>query len=308
MRTMARCAILAAILAAAAVHAESPARIVVLVSAEGPAYEQALRGLEAHFDQARLPADLDVEKVQGDGSALDRLVAEIASSPPDLVIALGQMAAARVLEDGPGIPVVGGLLLDSRLLESRENATGIFLEFPVRVQLGWLRKFFPNARSVGVLFHPETNGERILQARDAAKELGFELVAREVGSPLDLPDGLRSLANRVDVLWGIVDPVVLSAATAKSVLSFSYAHRIPFTGLSESWVKAGAVYALERDYEDIGRQCAEAAVRILSGEDVASIRPEGPRRVSYAVNLQAARHMKLELADLLVRGADRVFE
>jgi putative ABC transport system substrate-binding protein len=308
MRTMARCAILAAILTAAVGHAENSARVVVLVSAEGPAYEQALRGLEAHFEGTRVRADLHVHKLEREGPELDRVVGEIAASPPDLVIALGQTAAARVLADAPGVPVVGGLLLDSRLLEARENATGIFLEFPVGVQLRWLRKFFPKARSVGVLFHPETNRERILQAQNAAEELGFELVAREVDSPLDLPDGLRWLANRVDVLWGIVDPVVLSPATAKSVLTFSYGNRIPFTGLSESWVKAGAVYALERDYEDIGRQCAETAVRILSGADIAAIRPEGPRRVGYAVNLQAARHMKLELADALVRGADRVFE
>src|SRR4030067_1111588 len=57
------------------------------------------------------------------------------------------------------------------------------------------------------------------------------------------------------------DAVVHNPKAAKIILLFSYRHRIPFIGPSESWVKEGAFYALDRDYRDMGAQCGEMADR-----------------------------------------------
>jgi putative ABC transport system substrate-binding protein len=100
---------------------------------------------------------------------------------------------------------------------------------------------------------------------------------------------------------------VLSLQTAEAILLFSFRNRIPFTGLSNSWVKAGALYALDRDYLDIGAQCGEMAHRILSGAAPSALPPARPRKLTYAVNLRTAEHMKLEIPAALLKGAERVF-
>ena len=85
-------------------------------------------------------------------------------------------------------------------------------------------------------------------------------------------------------------------------------NRIPFVGLSQTWVKAGALYALDRDYEDIGAQCGELAVKILQGTSPSALPPVTPRKVVYSINLRTARHMKLDISPGALRDAQAVIE
>ncbi|MBM4256658.1 MAG: hypothetical protein FJ147_12275 [Deltaproteobacteria bacterium] len=109
------------------------------------------------------------------------------------------------------------------------------------------------------------------------------------------------------MLWGIADQTVLSPRTAEPILLFSFRNRIPFAGLSTSWAKAGALYALDRDYKDVGTQCGELALKILRGTPAGTLPPQTPRKVAYALNLKTAEHMKLSLPQPLIDGAQQVF-
>ena len=51
----------------------------------------------------------------------------------------------------------------------------------------------------------------------------------------------------------------MTPQTAEPILLSTLKNKIPLVGLSSSWVKAGALYALDRDYVDIGLQSGELA-------------------------------------------------
>jgi putative ABC transport system substrate-binding protein len=119
---------------------------------------------------------------------------------------------------------------------------------------------------------------------------------------------LESLASHADVLWGIADPVVLNSQTAQPILLFSLRNRIPFIGLSLTWVKAGALYALDRDYTDIGMQCGELALQVIQGKPAGTLPPAPPRKAVYSVNLKTAHQLKVEIPRDLVQGAQSVIE
>jgi putative ABC transport system substrate-binding protein len=278
--------------------------VLVLPSADGAAYRAALEGFRARM--AELQADVPLRVYEPE--QVSDVVAELRRDRPALVVTLGARTTKAVLEDQMGVPLVAGLILQASVLEGSSNATGVVLEFPVEVELEWLHRLLPEGRKVGVLFDPAINGAKIEAAQKAANRAGLTLVPRPVASPQELPDALEALSRRVDVLWGIADNLVLSPATAKSVLTFSYRNRIPFTGLSDAWVEAGAIYALDRDYADIGRQCADLADRVLKGARVDSIPPLRPRKVVYSLNLKAARHMRVEIPTPVVDGAQRVMQ
>jgi putative ABC transport system substrate-binding protein len=110
------------------------------------------------------------------------------------------------------------------------------------------------------------------------------------------------------VLFGIPDKLVLSRNTAKPILLASYRNRIPLVGLSFKWVKAGALYALERDYEDIGTQCGEMAQKILQGAAVTTLPPEPPRKVIYALNRKTIENMNINMPNTLLSNAVKIFE
>jgi len=196
---------------------------------------------------------------------------------------------------------------DADDLRAAHNATGVMLEFSMETQLRWIRRFVPESQAIGVLYNPQENQERVAEARRIAQRLGMRLVAREVHKPQDLPGALESLAREADLLLAVTDQTVLSPQTTQAILLFSFRNRMPFSGLSASWVKAGALYALERDYEDLGAQCAEMAVEVLNGRAVASIPPVKPRKVEYAVNVRTAEQLKLRLPPELVSGAVEVY-
>ena len=80
-----------------------------------------------------------------------------------------------------------------------------------------------------------------------------------------------------------------------------------FVGLSAPWVEDGALYSLESDYKDIGKQCGEIAVKVLQGVSAGSISPATPRTVTYSLNLKTAKHMKIKIPKTMIRGARQIF-
>ena len=283
-------------------------RVAVIVSQDAPQYLDALDGLKSALESqgARIP--VDVHPLHGDAAAAQGILETVRQDHDGLVVTLGSLGTRAAIKDVQDIPIVAGLVMNADDLGRAPNVTGVVLEFPVEVELRYLQRLLPGQRNVGVLFNPAENQARIDAATRVAASLGLTLYARKVESPKDLPDALDSLNRRADVLWGLADQIVLNPQTVKPILLFSLRNRIPFVGLSETWVKAGALYALDRDYKDIGRQCGEMALKILQGTAPAALPPAPPRKIVYSVNLKTARLLKLDLGGQVLQAAQAVIE
>lgn len=278
--------------------------IAIVLSHDSGPYQLTAKGFE-RFLHARLPgASFTRYRLQGDNdkATLQRIKQEGAT----LIFTLGSLATKLTLESEQKTPIIAGLVIDLKQLKRSANATGVGLEFPVETELRWLQRLLPRHKEVYVLFNPAQNQAKINAASVVAGKLGLRLHAQAIKNPRELPGALKGIANRADVLWGLADKVVLSPQTAKPVLLFSYRNRIPFTGLSGPWVKAGALYSLDRDYDDVGQQCAELAWAVLRGTPVKTLPPVPPRKVVYSLNLKTAQHMKIDLPAPLIRGARNV--
>lgn len=288
-------------------RAASGESIAVLVSHDRPPFWDVLAGFRQYLQQRDVQVDYDIYDLQGDPVKAAQAIEQIKKAEPRLIFSLGSLALREAGREIQDIPIVADMILKEEDLQGIPNATGAYLEFPIATQFEWLRRILPEARNIGVVYNPEENDSRIEAASIIARQMGLKLVAQEVRTPRELPDALKNLVNSTDVLWGVSDRVVLTPQTAKSILLFSFRNRIPFIGLSSPWVKAGALYALDRDYNDIGWQCGEMAYRVLQGEEVRSIAPTPPRKVVYSLNQKTARRMKVEVSGSLLRGAEQVF-
>jgi len=279
----------------------------VVVSQDAEPYRDALAGFRRELDgTSPSPIDWQVVQLQGEPARATQLLASNGTRRTSLVLALGTLATRESLQRFPGTPVVAGMILSASELDGAANATGVFLQFPVETELGWLARLLPGQRRVGVLYHSAEAKDRVTQAERLAAGINLNIESFHVDAPREIPDALESLANRADVLWGISDAMIYSPETAKSLLLFSFRHQIPLVGQSTPWVKAGALYALDRDYQDIGVQCAQLALRILEGRTAGSLQPVPPRRVRYSLNLRTAAQMKLEFSAGVIRGAAEV--
>jgi putative ABC transport system substrate-binding protein len=171
-----------------------------------------------------------------------------------------------------------------------------------------MRRLLPEANRIGVLFDPAQNQAWVDSARRVAEREGLELIPIAVKHATELPAALKNLDREADVLWAIPDKTVYSGKTLKQVLLSSFRSRIPVVGLSGAWVKAGAFYALDRDYRDLGQQSGAMAEKLLKGTSPAAVKPETPTVAVYSLNLKTARHMKITIGDELVAGAVNAYE
>ncbi|HEY7480679.1 MAG TPA: ABC transporter substrate-binding protein, partial [Gemmatimonadales bacterium] len=282
------------------------ARVLVVVSQDGPAYRDALASFRRSLEADRRSLDLRVVQLNGNAALAGQLIP--ATPQADLVLTLGTLATRESLRRYPSTPLVAGMILSADELEGSLNATGVFLQFPIQTELEWLARLFPSLRRVGVIYHSVDSKNRVARAERLAPESNLTIQAFHIDGPQELPDALKSLADRADVLWGVTDPVVFNPETARSLLVFSFRHQIPLIGHSTPWVKAGALYALDRDYGDIGLQCAEMAEKILDGRAPSSLPPVPPRKIRYTLNRKTAEQMKLDLPEKVFRDAAEVVE
>ncbi|MDD2760188.1 MAG: ABC transporter substrate binding protein, partial [Methylomonas sp.] len=116
------------------------------------------------------------------------------------------------------------------------------------------------------------------------------------------------LPPQLDALWTVDGTVAYNASAVRELLLYSFRNRVPLIGLSAQWVKAGALYALDWDYPDLGEQAAELATIILhEGRAPASLLPVFPRTVRPVLNGKTQEHMKLQIPERWLAEMAEVF-
>jgi putative ABC transport system substrate-binding protein len=213
---------------------------------------------------------------------------------------MGTQATAWALGYTRDMPVVFAMVLNpvqSGLVRSfsrpGSRITGASLDIPPDEPFRALRDLL-GAQSVGVLYDPDQTAKVIGEARRAAGRSGVQLRAIPVSGGRSLEDAFERLGP-VDALWSVPDRTVFAGGAAQEVLLQTLRRGIPFMGLSEQYVRSGALLALAVSYEENGRQAAERAVRILNGESPARIPIARPERIEVVVNPNTASRLGVEL-------------
>ena len=286
--------------------------IAVVFSRDAAPYRQALKGFEEVLQASGRQYRLHQLYLDG-GLPNDRLIERIRSRAPELILTIGSSATGVVSDAINDIPIVFSLVQPSAGTATlrgeaggHQNLTGSSMEIPLEVQFREVREILPEAKRVGVLYDPEVTGKVVEAAIAPAAAMGMDLVPMSVRSEGDLLGHAASLSG-VDALWSVADSTVFSPQGLNQILLSTLRHRVPFVGLSPSFVKAGALLAISVDYADVGRQSGEIAGRILAGEKPSTIPVTAPRKVSLSVNLNTARQIDVAIGDSIRQKAQIFF-
>ncbi len=290
-------------------HAAAGTKIAVLVSSSEAPFDEALAGFQEYLSKRGLDPDYDIYRLGGDASQTEQDIQKIKKTGARVLFTLGSVAthAAAHAQKTSAVPIVACLVLRSESLSKIPGVTGVGLEFPAEIQLQWIKIILPDVKTIGVLYNPEENRNRIAHAGRIASRMGLRLEAIEVHAPRDVPSALATLAKNVDVFWGLPDSLILSPHLAKHILLFAFRNNIPFIGPSDRWTKAGALYSLDWDYRDLGAQCGGMALQILQGISPDKIPPAFPRKVQYSINMKTAEYLKLSIPDSVLQKARSVY-
>lgn len=281
--------------------------VLIVANAAAEPYTQVIAGFKKQLAELQLNATLTervVSQLNGDNA---KLAAEITADKPDLIFTVGGEASELAAQSTTTIPIIATLILKNALFKTA-NMTGVNLTYPWPTQLQWLKKFFPEQKRIAVLYNPAENTRTAQELKKEAEYAGLELTAITVETPKQLPYALEQLAKDIEVLLAIPDEVAMSPKTAKEVLLASFRNRVPLIGLSDNWVKSGALYALSWDYDDLGRQCGLQAQQLLNGAPVQKVPSETPRKIAYSINSKIAEHMNITVPENLLKNAKLTFE
>ncbi len=289
------------------VSADKSARVLIVANKQDIPYQQTIKSF-----QENLATNTKVVYTKLYLSNIRQRLATVAETikvfKPNLIFALGGASTQLVTQNTSTIPIVSTLVISKKIFEQANNITGVSLDYPIATRIQWLKKFFPNKSKVAILFNPQENEQTIKIVQKITQQVGLELIAIPVASPKQLPFALERLAKNVEILMAIPDRVVMSSKTAKALLLASFRNKVPFIGLSDNWVKSGALFALSWTYRDLGQQCAEQSNKLLKGTTIQNIPMEYINTVAFSINTKTANHMNIVIDNALLTQAKMIFK
>lgn len=220
------------------------------------------------------------------------------------VLAVGLQARAAV-EGVRELPVVLTMVPQvASWIDAQPNRHGIGMSLAPRQNLETLRRVFPQAKRIGVVFDPAQTGGYVREAGLAAAALNLTLETHEIGKPGDLSRHLEELRDRIDVIWMLPDPTLLQGENLSVLLLASFESRVPIFSFASKYVALGAIAAAFLDPVALGTQAAEVIGRASSRSGgVAQPRWEYARGAQLVLNQKVARKMGIVLDPAVLEAA-----
>ena len=234
-----------------------------------------------------------------------------ADSTPVALAAKAATATIPIVFQVGADPVKLGLV--ANLARPGGSVTGISLlnlEVVAR-QLGLLHELVPRAVRMAVLVNP-ANAPGAESTREntaeAARALGLQIQVLNASTSREIEAAFADLVRaRAEALFIAADSFLVSRGAQLATLAARYV--IPTAQpTNREFVKAGGLMSYGTDIVDTYRQVGVYTGRILKGTKPSDLPVVQPTKFEFAINLQTARMLGLEVPPMLLGRADEVIE
>jgi putative tryptophan/tyrosine transport system substrate-binding protein len=258
--------------------------------------------LEGQFD--RLPALM--------ADFVRRRVAVIATPAGNFAAEVAKRATTTI----PIVFGVGGdpvkLGLVASLARPGGNLTGInfFNAELVAKRMALLHELVPKAVRIAVLVNPANPASAESAVRDipeAARALGLQIQVLNASTSREIEAAFATLVrDRADALFVAPDIFFVTRRVQLATLAAHY--RIPAAYAGREVVEVGGLMSYATDRADMFRQVGAYTGQILKGAKPADLPVLQSTKFEFAINLQTARALGLEVPPMLLARADEVIE
>ncbi len=274
--------------------------------------DAAREGFKKAITASGLQVTYDEQNANGEASTATNIANKFKDANLDLILAIATPTAqstSQVISDKPILFTAVTDPVAAKLVKSNEapggNVTGTTDMNPVAEQIALVKKLRPEAKTVGVIYSSgEVNSDvQVAVAKEAAAKEGLTLVEKTITNTSEVEQAAASLD--VDAIYVPTDNNVVSGLGA--VIKVAESKKIPLIAAEGDSVKNGAVITYGLDYEKLGYQTGEMAVRILKGEAKPETMPvEAQKDPKLYVNEAAAQRMGVTVPADLLSSATKV--
>lgn len=273
--------------------------VVVVLSRDSSSYQEVVEGLKSAWTQSAISAPA-FKVVPFQGAVINPEI--LTGKGVEAIIAVGVQAAQAVLGINVHRPVLVTLIPKSSFDKLRQNKnnspeiSAIYLDQPLDRQVALFGITLPTRKRLGVVIGPESQ-DKLKPLQTAARNQKIQLVTEKIDSADELLPAIQRVLSDADALLALPDPLVFNKSNAQSILLTSYRYQEPVIGYSQSYVKAGALYAVYSMPAQIGQQAGELIQRLLASKFSTLPSPQYPKYFSVSVNTQVARSLGIQMED-----------
>jgi putative ABC transport system substrate-binding protein len=258
--------------------------------------------------------------LEGQYDRLPALMADLVRRQVAVIATTGSVVAALAAKAATAtIPIVFGapedpvrLGLVASLARPGGNATGInfFFTEVLAKRLRLLHDLVPKAVRIAVLINPANapTAESTLRAiQEAAPTIGLQIQIFNATTIGEIDAAFASLAReRPDALF--VAPDAFFTSRAVQFATLTAVNKIPASYGNRDAVAVGGLMSYGTDLADVSHQVGVYTGRVLKGEKPADLPVVQSTKFVFAINLQTARALGIEVPPGLLAIADEVIE
>lgn len=295
------------------------ARIGFLGSASASASAGLLEALKSGLRDHGYIVNKDIliesRWAEGRYEQLTALATELVRLKVEVLVTYGTPGIRAAKRATTTIPIVMAASADAvaaglvgSLARPDGNVTGLTIFGPeiTAKRLELLQEAFPRARKIGVLFNPDTKGVGSRPMDNASKLFKVELQRIGVRGPDEFASAFSAMvAKRVDAVLVTQEPML--NAYPKEIADLAAKHLLPLIGFNDL-ADAGGLLGYGVNFSELYRRAAYYVDKLLKGAKPADLPIERPTKFDLAINLKAARTLRLTIPQSLLRRADRVIE
>jgi putative ABC transport system substrate-binding protein len=253
---------------------------------------------------------------EGDDRLLGRYADELATAA-DVVLAIGSVSLVAARQASQTIPIVA-LDLESDPIASGAaqslnrpggNVTGIFLDAP-EIAGKWIqliKEIVPRIKTVALLYDLHLDQTQLKSGESTANRIGIETLRFGIDKPGEFRGAFqRAVEAKVDAMLVHSSPIFVDQAAAIAELAREF--RLPSIGLFPIYARVGGLMSYGPNNFELLKQAGGIAGKILRGANVAEFPIQRPIYLSFFINIQTAKLLRLAVPPALSALADEVIE
>ncbi len=277
---------------------------IIIRSQQIPAYNETIRGFETECKRENISVKA-IYDLKGDievGKKVIQGIVKDGTSQPNLILAVGILAATLTKERFPGVPIIFCMVINHERFDLRgENITGISSEAPVEDQFAILKGLLGARKNIGVIYDPGKTGRIVSESTSVADKYGLRLTKTEVTLEREVAPAIKNISSKIDALWLVPDSTVITKDSLDVILKTALKNRLPVFCTSSAIVKAGALLSVSPDYENTGYQAAQIAKRLLQSPTPISLGVQEPEKLKLTINTRTAEIIGMDITALKSR-------
>ena len=247
---------------------------------------------------------------------LKPIVKSVIEKKPDLILVSSTPATQEVKRAVKGLnipvvfcpvndPVSSNIVINQNAPEG--NITGIRLPTGDTKRFEWLYTISPNIKNV-LIPYSKNDGSSIASRdaiRDIAKSLNINLIEKAFLETMTIEQFFEQCPKCSDAIFLPRDSRI--EARIKNFVKYSIDNKLPLSVPSYQQVQEGALFTYGFIHEQLGKQAARMADRILRGVNPEDL-PVKYGNAYLVINKKTAKQINISFSDSVIRNAKLIIE